>query len=211
MLGNICGIHTERCPVGSRMTKQFDFVTEIRKRVHVSRDECGEIRKVHFQPKLFSFLCSSFDIFQSYVNVLNCSEMNACVPEKNHWKFDAFLAFGNRIVCPKNDRLDIMVDYMNDDLIQKMVFQDLIPKLLKNESSECSDMKSWYTAAVAKLSSTCNKDGTRALMEVINEMLAEFQNAFVGIIEDLEYGVVPENLCLDDIKEAASCALRSMS
>lgn len=72
-------------------------------------------------------------------------------------------------------------------------------------------MKSWYTAAVAKLSSTCNKDGTRALMEVINEMLAKFQNAFVGIIEDLEYGVVPENLCLDDIKEATSCALRSMS
>ncbi|XP_048740739.2 uncharacterized protein LOC125654741 [Ostrea edulis] len=204
---------TNDCAITSCMEGKIDFDEEIRDRINVTRSSLGI--RIYFKPKLFSFLCSAFDMVQTCISGLNSTELNECVPKKEQKEFSAVMGAMDRIVCTKDERLDTLVDCMNDGSVQKMFFVDLMFKgfsfmkaVEEKDSNVCSDIKTEFSKTVTSLSATCDNDGLRALLEIMNELVVEFEDE---IVDKIPKRLSRDNICLDEFKEVTKTAQTPLS
>ncbi|XP_061195592.1 uncharacterized protein LOC133203823 [Saccostrea echinata] len=169
-----------------------------------------EGNRLRFKPGLFSFGCSYFDTYKACLP----TGLDPCVPERYRNTVKEFVEAFDRIACTKDERLDKLIDCMNNDKVQKMFFKDLVvqgfslmAKMRRNDSDVCSEMKSDISTTVTKLSAYCDHDGLRALLQFMNELGEELQDILQKAVDTLEY----KEICYDEFMEVTSSAQSSIT
>jgi hypothetical protein len=61
---------------------------------------------------------------------------------------------------------------------------------------------------VTRLSATCDNDGLRALLEIMNESVVEFED---DIVSNIPNNWSRDDICLDEFKEVTKTAQTSLS
>ncbi|XP_062587700.1 uncharacterized protein LOC134249033 [Saccostrea cucullata] len=200
------------CPARVCMESKIDIQRELSERINVTYGPDGDVEGVRFKPGLFSFECRYIDMYKACVP----TGMNPCIPIEYRQKAKELLESYYSITCTKADRLDKLIDCMNNDDVQKMFLGDLkskavslLNKLKGNDSNVCSEMKSVVRATVTKLSGYCDHDGLRALLQYMNELADKLQD----YLEFLPVVIDSENLyiCKDEFQEVTSAAQSSLT
>ncbi|XP_062588651.1 uncharacterized protein LOC134250001 [Saccostrea cucullata] len=198
------------CPTRVCMDSKIDIQRELSERINVTSGPDGDIEGVRFKPGLFSFECRYIDMYKACVP----TGMNPCIPIQYRKKAKELLEAYDSITCSKADRLDKLIDCMNNGDVQKMFFGDLklkvvslMNKLKRNDSNVCSEMKSVIRATMTKLSGYCDHDGLRALLQYMNELADKLQDYLQLMENDSEYIFI----CKDEFKEVTSAAQSSLT
>ncbi|XP_061195590.1 uncharacterized protein LOC133203821 isoform X2 [Saccostrea echinata] len=122
----------DKCATELCMDSKIDIKKEMSERINFTSGPEGV--RVRFKPGLFSFGCSYFDMYKACVP----TGLDPCIPEEFRKRAKEFFEAYDDIACTKADRLDKLIDCMNNDDVQKMFFQDLVFKgfsiLSKNEN-----------------------------------------------------------------------------
>ncbi|XP_061195591.1 uncharacterized protein LOC133203822 [Saccostrea echinata] len=192
-----------KCATEVCMDSKIDINKELRERINFTSGPEGF--RVRFKPGLFSFGCSYFYMYKACVP----TGLDPCIPIEYRNRVKEFFEAYENIACTKADRLDKLIDCMNNEKVQKMFFEDLVfegfsllTKMKTNDSDVCSEMKSGISATVTKLSAYCDHDGLRALLQYMNELAEELQDVFQMVESRSEY----KEICYDEFMEVTSTA-----
>ncbi|XP_061195601.1 uncharacterized protein LOC133203830 [Saccostrea echinata] len=198
----------KRCPTDVCMNSKIDINKEMRERINFTYGPEGE--RVRFKPGLFSFGCSYFNMYKACVP----TGLDPCIPKGLRNKVKEFVETYDNIACTKADRMDKLIDCMNNEDVQKMFFDDLrfkvsslLAKMKTNDSDVCSEMKSDISATVTKLSAYCDHDGLRAFLQYMNELAEEVHDDFPLVVDGWTY----KQNCYDEFMEVTSTAQISLT
>ncbi|XP_062573040.1 uncharacterized protein LOC134234983 [Saccostrea cucullata] len=203
---------THRCASEVCMDSKIDIKRELRERVNVTSGPEGE--RVYFKPGLFSFGCSYFNMYKDCIP----TGVDPCFPRKYQNRLQDFIDALDNIACTKAERLDKLIDCMNNGDVQKFLFENLYSKLISfeskmktNDSDVCSKMKVDIRAAVTNLSANCDHDGLQALLQLMNELAEEIPDIFQIVTGELMTKPDYKQNCYDEFMEVTSSVQRSLT